>query len=182
MTELEFSCCNYTFLQAQKAILDQELDLITQQNTGEDTTELKKKVEELKQEVLAYKGCFVVWYFALQHSCLFTSKIIHCGLSFQAKSLGLLDPPSKGRGRGTVRGRGRGTPVRSRPIPRTMRVWTRDSASLDHRPKQITVGEITQEQKEDVSEHFRVSTKTSEEIHFLNITVCPTELKRSKDT
>ena len=38
--------------QAQKAILDQELDLITHQNTGEDTTELKKKVEELKQEVL----------------------------------------------------------------------------------------------------------------------------------
>lgn len=40
--------------QAQKAILDQELDLITHQNTGEDTTELMKKVEELKQEVL---GC-----------------------------------------------------------------------------------------------------------------------------
>jgi len=39
------------FFQAQKAILDQELDLITHQNTGEDTTELKKKVEELKQEV-----------------------------------------------------------------------------------------------------------------------------------
>lgn len=107
---------------AQKAILDQELDLITHQNTGEDTTELKKKVEELKQE---------------------------------AKSLGLLDPPSRGRGRGAVRGRGRGTPTRSRPLPRTTRVWTRDSASLDHRPRQITVGEITPEQKEDVAEHFK---------------------------
>ena len=51
---------------------------------------------------------------------------------FQAKSLGLLDPPTKGRGRGVVRGRGRGTPGRSRPLPRTTRVWTRDSASLDH--------------------------------------------------
>ncbi|CAH3039111.1 unnamed protein product, partial [Porites lobata] len=107
---------------AQKAILDQELDLITHQNTGEDTTELKKKVEELKQE---------------------------------AKSLGLLDPPTKGRGRGVVRGRGRGTPVRSRPLPRTTRVWTRDSASLDHRPRRISVGEITTEQKEDITEHFK---------------------------
>ncbi|KAJ7363330.1 RNA-binding protein 26 [Desmophyllum pertusum] len=106
---------------AQKAILDQELDLITHQNTGEDTTELKKKVEELKQE---------------------------------AKSLGLLDPPTKGRGRGAARGRGRGTALRGRPLPRTTRVWTRESASLDHRPKQITVDEITPEQKEDIIEHF----------------------------
>ena len=44
--------CSFSFFQAQKAILDQELDLITHQNTGEDTTELMKKVEELKQEVL----------------------------------------------------------------------------------------------------------------------------------
>ncbi|KAL9973174.1 hypothetical protein ACROYT_G019591 [Oculina patagonica] len=107
---------------AQKAILDQELDLITHQHTGEDTTELKKKVEELKQE---------------------------------AKSLGLLDPPTVGRGRGILRGRGRGTPVRTRPLPRTTRVWTRESASLDHRPRQITVNEITLEQKEDTAEHFR---------------------------
>ena len=60
--------------------------------------------------------------------------------------------------RGAVRGRGRGTPVRSRPLPRTTRVWTRESASLDHRPKQITVNEITAEQREDTAEHFRVST------------------------
>lgn len=38
------------------------------------------------------------------------------------------------------------------------RVWTRESASLDHRPKQITVSDITPEQKEDVAEHFKVST------------------------
>ena len=79
-------------------------------------------------------------------------------LLFQAKSLGLLDPPTKGRGRGAVRGRGRGTTVRTRPLPRTTRVWTRESASLDHRPKQITVNEITPEQKEDTAEHFRVSS------------------------
>ena len=46
--------CYFFVFQAQKAILDQELDLITHQNTGEDTTELMKKMEELKQEVL---GC-----------------------------------------------------------------------------------------------------------------------------
>lgn len=78
---------------------------------------------------------------------------------FQAKSLGLLDPPAKGQGRGVVRGRGRGTPLRSRPFPRMARVWTRESASLDHRPKQITVDEIMLEQKEDTAEHFRVSNK-----------------------
>lgn len=37
------------------------------------------------------------------------------------------------------------------------RVWTRESASLDHRPKQITVNEIMLEQKDDTAEHFRVS-------------------------
>ena len=76
---------------------------------------------------------------------------------FQAKSLGLLDPPNKGRGRGVVRGRGRGTAVRGRPLPKTTRVWTRESATLDHRPKQIVVNEVTPEQKEDISEHYSVS-------------------------
>ena len=69
-----------------------------------------------------------------------------------------MDPPTKGRGRGVVRGRGRGTPVRSRPLPRTTRVWTRDSASLDYRPRRISVGEITTEQKEAITEHLKVST------------------------
>ena len=48
--------------------------------------------------------------------------------------------------------------MRSRPLPRKTRVWTRDSASLDHRPRRISVGEITTEQKEDITEHFKVST------------------------
>ena len=86
---------------------------------------------------------------------------------FQAKSLGLLDPPTKGRGRGVVRGRGRGTPLRSRPFPRMARVWTRESASLDHRPKQITVNEIMLEQKDDTAEHFRVSNKCNYHNKFL---------------
>ena len=75
---------------------------------------------------------------------------------FQAKSLGLLDPQPKGRGRGIGRGRGRGITVRTRPFPRTTRVWTRDSASLDHRTTQISVADITPEQREDLAEHFRV--------------------------
>ncbi|KAK2552578.1 RNA-binding protein 26 [Acropora cervicornis] len=72
-----------------------------------------------------------------------------------AKSLGLLDPQPKGRGRGIGRGRGRGITLRTRPFPRTTRVWTRDSASLDHRTTQITVADITPEQREDLAEHFR---------------------------
>ena len=75
---------------------------------------------------------------------------------FQAKSLGLLDPQPKGRGRGIGRGRGRGITLRTRPFPRTTRVWTRDSASLDHRTTQISVADITPEQREDLAEHFRV--------------------------
>jgi hypothetical protein len=39
------------FFQAQKELLDRELDLITHEQTGEDTTELKYRVEELKKEV-----------------------------------------------------------------------------------------------------------------------------------
>ncbi|CAB3993330.1 RNA-binding 26-like [Paramuricea clavata] len=35
---------------AQKELLDRELDLITHEQTGEDTTELKYRVEELKKE------------------------------------------------------------------------------------------------------------------------------------
>ncbi|XP_001633840.2 RNA-binding protein 26 [Nematostella vectensis] len=105
---------------AQKAILDQELDLISHQHHGEDTTELKKKVEELKQE---------------------------------AKSLGLFDGPSRGRGASAhVRGRGRGARGRGRGAG--ARVWTRESATLDKRPKQISVANITSEQKENVVEHF----------------------------
>ena len=77
-------------------------------------------------------------------------------LFFQAKSLGLLDPQPKGRGRGIGRGRGRGITLRTRPFPRTTRVWTRDSASLDHRTTQISVADITPEQREDLAEHFRV--------------------------
>ena len=69
-----------------------------------------------------------------------------------------MDPPTKGRGRGVVRGRGRGTPVRSRPLPRTTRVWTRESALVDHRPRRIGVGEITTEEKEDIKEQIKVNT------------------------
>ena len=56
--------------------------------------------------------------------------------------------------------------MRSRPLPRTTRVWTRDSASLDHRPRRISVGEITTEQKEDITEHFKVSTMTFSFCYF----------------
>ena len=48
--------------------------------------------------------------------------------------------------------------MRRRPLPRTTRVWTRDSASLDHRPRRISVGEITTEQKEDIIEQIKVNT------------------------
>ena len=38
-------------LQAQKAILDTELDIISKQNEGADTSTLRRKVSELKKEV-----------------------------------------------------------------------------------------------------------------------------------
>ena len=56
--------------------------------------------------------------------------------------------------------------MRSRPLPRTTRVWTRDNASLDHRPRRISVGEITTEQKEDIIEQIKVNTMKILEILF----------------
>ena len=41
-------------LQAQKEILDTELDIIAKQNEGADTSELRKRVAELKREVNTY--------------------------------------------------------------------------------------------------------------------------------
>lgn len=38
-------------MQAKRELLDRELDLITHEQTGEDTTELRHRVEELKKEV-----------------------------------------------------------------------------------------------------------------------------------
>ena len=47
-----FSEIDVFFLfQAQKELLDRELDLITHEQTGGDTTELRYRVEELKKEV-----------------------------------------------------------------------------------------------------------------------------------
>ena len=37
--------------QAQRAILDTELDIINKQHEGADTSELRRRVAELKQEV-----------------------------------------------------------------------------------------------------------------------------------
>ena len=46
-----WNCYFVCIPKAQKAILDQELALMSHQHSGEDTSELRKKVEELKQEV-----------------------------------------------------------------------------------------------------------------------------------
>ena len=42
---------NIHALQAEKAILDTELDIIAKSNKGSDTSELRQKVAELKKEV-----------------------------------------------------------------------------------------------------------------------------------
>ncbi len=42
---------DWCILQAQKAILDTELDIIAKGNEGGDTSDLRKKVAELKREV-----------------------------------------------------------------------------------------------------------------------------------
>jgi hypothetical protein len=41
----------FFLFQAQKELLDRELDLITHEQTGGDTKELRYRVEELKKEV-----------------------------------------------------------------------------------------------------------------------------------
>lgn len=46
-------------LKAQKELLDRELDLITHEQTGEDTTELRHRVEELKKEVNYQQEYFI---------------------------------------------------------------------------------------------------------------------------
>ena len=46
-----FKKSNLSTFQAQKQILDTELDIITKQNEGEDTSELRRRVAELKREV-----------------------------------------------------------------------------------------------------------------------------------
>ena len=37
------------------------------------------------------------------------------------------------------------------------RVWTRESAVLDNRTRQVVVQDVASEDKDDVIEHFRVS-------------------------
>lgn len=45
----------HAFNQTQKELLDTELDLYNQQSEGQDTTELRKRVAALKQEVSIMK-------------------------------------------------------------------------------------------------------------------------------
>jgi len=72
----------------------------------------------------------------------------------QAKSLGLLDGPLRGRGVSTPRGRGsRG---RGRGRGRGSRVWTKESGSSDAFIKQISIADVKSTEKDNIVEHFMV--------------------------
>lgn len=109
-----------TKTEAQKELLDTELDLHKKLSSGEDTTELRKKLSQLQVEA-ARLGILPVG---------------------RGKTMS-----SQGRGRGRGRGgRGRGS---------------LNHMVVDHRPKALTVGGLTEEEKDDLLQHFSASNQGS---------------------
>lgn len=150
LTVLPFPSVSFSyffFCQAQKELLDAELDFHKRLSSGEDTTELRKKLNQLQVEVswsalLLFISCWVVG----------VSDPLTLGmavLSPQAARLGILPA---GRGKAVAapgRGRGRGRGGRGRGMLNHMVV--------DHRPKALTVGGFVEEEKDELLQHFSVS-------------------------
>lgn len=146
-------------IQAQKELLDAELDLYKKSQSGEDTAMLKLQYTQLQIEVtfshtsrtlqMTPKLCFNnrksgnLSSNSNLHSCL-------C-VSTQAAKRGIL-APGRGRGlfsrgRGTVRGRGsRG---RGRGVPL--------HAVVDHRPRALEISGFADSDRVDLLPHFAVS-------------------------
>ncbi|XP_076344935.1 RNA-binding protein 26-like isoform X2 [Tachypleus tridentatus] len=109
--ELQKTSTTKSKSEAKKQLLDAEMDLYNKQHKGDDITELKKKVTELRQK---------------------------------AKAMGLLDKiPHGHRGHGAI-ARGRGFHGRN----------SRNSTSLDHRPKKILVSGTEKVKKMEMHVHF----------------------------
>ncbi|KAG7269924.1 hypothetical protein CRUP_032081, partial [Coryphaenoides rupestris] len=115
-------------IDAHKELLDAELDFHKKWSSGEDTTDLRRKLGLLQVE---------------------------------ATRLGLLRPPTVGRGRG----RGRtlsdpgALPTASRGRGRSREQLGRGGGSLsrmsvDHRPRALSILGVTQEEKEELMPHF----------------------------
>uniref|UniRef100_A0A3B4VHM3 RNA binding motif protein 27 n=1 Tax=Seriola dumerili TaxID=41447 RepID=A0A3B4VHM3_SERDU len=124
---------------AQKELLDAELDFHKKMSSGEDTTDLKRKLGQLQVEV--------------------EDEIQNCkGRKQMATRLGLIRPPAgRGRGRGKMAlepgsmhvGRGRG---RSREM--MARGGAVNRMVVDHRPRALAILGVTQEEKEELMPHF----------------------------
>ena len=67
-------------LQAQKEILDTELDIIAKQNEGADTSELRKRVAELKREValLHFSNTKIAWNSKLIRNDHSVGEVFNC--------------------------------------------------------------------------------------------------------
>ncbi|XP_054611606.1 RNA-binding protein 27 isoform X4 [Dunckerocampus dactyliophorus] len=114
---------------AQKELLDAELDFHKKMSSGEDTTDLKRKLGLLQKE---------------------------------ATQLGILrSPTGQGRGRGRGKtppeagaahvGRARG---RSRDMPGRGGSGAVNRMVVDHRPRALSIVGVTQEEKEELMQHF----------------------------
>nr|XP_057943868.1 RNA-binding protein 27 isoform X3 [Doryrhamphus excisus] len=114
---------------AQKELLDAELDFHKKMSSGEDTTDLKRKLGMLQKE---------------------------------ATQLGILrSPTGQGRGRGRGKtppeagtahmGRARG---RSRDMPGRGGSGAVNRMVVDHRPRALSIVGVTQEEKEELMQHF----------------------------
>ncbi|KAG8225803.1 hypothetical protein J437_LFUL005610, partial [Ladona fulva] len=133
--------------EAQKEILDAELDLFTKQQVGGDTSELQRKVAELKMEA---------------HSLgILSGASAHptVGVGLRRGASGLMR--LRGRGslrsrvavsRGGFRGRGRGH--HSHLVLGGQHHLHHAHTSVDHRPTKILVSGYEADDKQDVLAHF----------------------------
>lgn len=136
--------------QAQKALLDTELDLINRQKDGSDATELLKRVAALKEEAASL------------------------GL------LGpTLNPGSKpGGSLSHVRGRG-GTVARGRGIVQGARRWSGGFAgaghtvdrphTVDRRPKQLMITGFLTDEKDDLLSHLQEFGELDDSVFDLSV-------------
>ncbi|CAH1396998.1 unnamed protein product [Nezara viridula] len=109
----------------QRELLDAELDLLNSQHEGKDTTELKKKVAELKQKAL----------------------------NFGIPAVPPVRGAYRGRGGLAARARGRGRGRGSRFLV-TSSSTSFEHSVVDHRPTKILISGHEQDDKADVLKHF----------------------------
>ncbi|KAL5011442.1 hypothetical protein ScPMuIL_009993 [Solemya velum] len=122
--------------QTKKELLDTELELMTKQHSGEDTTILKKKLSDLTQMAMSLG--------LLNHSRgrgrgagRGRAMPFRGSTSLVRTSAGLT--PGRGQGVRMMRGRGGFMPGK---------------LTLDNRPRQICITGFDLEEKEDISKHF----------------------------